>query len=191
MDLSAQIFPANTPGIEEAYPMSRSLILTVLALPAFAWTGSAALSQGPPPAPRTQVRFVGPSGMEIRWFVRTPNGKESYSEPPLVAPARYNFPQGAVYRLKLSHIPGFPGLELYPTLEIPAASPAARHFLAHSAVRLELTAEDFRQVADGKLLVKTVYLPQGKGSGAAGGTALLVLRMGNRDREAPATPGKK
>ena len=96
---------------------------------------------------------------------------------------RYNFRQGATYRLKLSRIPGFPGLELYPTLEVPAAGPTGRQFLAHSAAQLELTDEDFRQVAAGKLIVKTVYLPGG--GGPAKGPPLLVLRMGNLDREAP------
>ncbi len=43
---------------------------------------------------------------------------------PLVVPARYNFPQGAIYRLKLTNIPARPGVELYPTLEV-GVSPAA------------------------------------------------------------------
>ena len=59
----------------------------------------------------TQVRFVGPDGMNVGWQV--PNG---YAEHQLVTPARYNFIQGATYRLKLSGIPGREGLVLYPTL---------------------------------------------------------------------------
>jgi hypothetical protein len=168
--------------------MLRKPLLIALALSALAWTGPTALSQVPASAPRTQVRFVGPSGMQIRWYVRAAGGKEGYSEPPLVAPARYNFRQGAAYRLKLSRIPGFPGLELYPTLEVPHAGPAARKFLAHSAVQLELTEDDFRQVAAGEYIAKTVYLP---GGGGAAGPPLLVLRLGNRDREAPGISGKE
>jgi hypothetical protein len=167
--------------------MSRQPLLITLAVSALVWDGAAAPSQDPAPAARTQVRFTGPSGMQIRWYVRREDGKETYSEPPLVAPARYNFRQGAAYRLKLSRIPGFPGLEVYPTLEVPHAGPAARRFLAHSAVALELTAEDFREVEAGKYLVKTVFLPGGGGPG----TPLVVLRLGNRDREAPGASGKE
>jgi hypothetical protein len=162
--------------------MSRNPLLMVLA----ALAGVVCTVQAQGPAARTQVRFVGPSGMEIRWFVRAAGGKEIYSEPPLAAPARYNFRQGARYRLKLSRIPGFPGLELYPTLEVPLAGPAAREYLAHSAVRLDLSDEDFREVAAGKYLVKTIRLP-----GTSAGGPLLVLRLGNRDREGPGTSGKE
>jgi hypothetical protein len=97
--------------------------------------------------------------MQVRWYVRGHDGRSSYSEPPLVAPARFNFRPGAAYRLKLSRIPGRPGLELYPTLAVPHAGPAARQFLAHSAVTLELTGEDFRRAAAGELVVRTVSLP--------------------------------
>ncbi len=166
--------------------MSCQPLRIVLALPALAWTGTSTLSQVPAAAPRTQVRFAGPSGMQVRWYVRGPGGKASYSEPPLVAPARYNFRRGAAYRLKLSRIPGHPGLELYPTLEVPHAGPAAQQYLAHSAVQLELTDEDFRRAAAGELVVKTVYLPGVAGSA----TPLLVLRLGNRDREVSGAHGK-
>jgi hypothetical protein len=54
-------------------------------------------------------------------------------------------------------------------------------------VQLELTDEDFRRVAAGDLVVKTVHLP---GAGGAG-SPLLVLRLGNRDREGPGIAGKE
>ncbi len=156
--------------------MCRKLLVMVVAgVACVAATGA----QEPAGAGRTQVRFVGPSGMQIRWLVVGRDGKARFSETPLEAPARYNFRQGAVYRLKLSHIAGFPGLEVYPTLEVPAAGPAAGQFLAHNAVALELTADDFRRVTAGKQIVKTVTLP------GSGGVPLLVLRMGNLDMEAP------
>ncbi|HYT90436.1 MAG TPA: hypothetical protein VEL76_17150 [Gemmataceae bacterium] len=164
--------------------MSHQPLLIALALPTLAW--ATAVAQVPSAAARTQVRFAGPAGMQVRWLVRGPDGQVGYSEPPLEAPARYNFRQGATYPLKLSGIPGFPGLELYPTLEVPLVGPAAQQFLAHSAVQLALTDEDFRRATAGELVVKTVHLP-----GAGGVVApLLVLRLGNRDLEVPGTPGK-
>ena len=61
-------------------------------------------------------------------------------------PGRYNFPQGAIYRLKLSNIPGRPGVELYPTLEVGPAMPRTEAFLAHNAIPVQFTDEDFDQV---------------------------------------------
>ena len=51
--------------------------------------------------------------MTVAWDVGAPGAFDSQ---PLVCPGRYNFPQGAIYRLKLSNIPGRPAVELYPTL---------------------------------------------------------------------------
>jgi hypothetical protein len=85
-------------------------------------------------------------------------------------------------------------------------------FLAHSAVPVSFTEEDFEQVAAGNLVVKVVYLPdpQFQDLAVAGpdevvstrlepgvdpileaqrrGSILLVIRMGNIDLEAPNTP---
>src|SRR5690606_16071350 len=72
------------------------------------------------PAPVSQIGFVGPEGIMIAWDVSAPG---AFDSEPLVAPGRYNFPQGAIYRLKLTNIPGRPGVELYPTIEIGPATP--------------------------------------------------------------------
>src|SRR5207244_1191257 len=78
---------------------------------------------------RTQVFFKEPAGMKIFWLTLK-DGKPAYSTMPLETPGRYNFRQGAGYRLKLTHLPGHPGLELYPTLEVPASTSQSRDFLA-------------------------------------------------------------
>jgi hypothetical protein len=141
-------------------------------------TSPAVLAQAPA---TTQVKFAGPAGMEVRWFVKSAVGKGGYPGPPLVAPGRYNFKQGYTYRLKLSHISGYPGLELYPTLEVPVAGPGAWNYLAHNVLSLELTDDDLHQVKAGKYLIKTIHLP-GAG-GPAAGPKLLILRLGNLDAE--------
>ena len=86
---------------------------------------------------RTSVRFADPAGMKITWF--GPNG---LNEVPLETPARYNFLQGGIYRLKLSGIQAQPGLELYPTLEVRPATPKTATYLAHSSVPVSFTDED-------------------------------------------------
>src|SRR5207253_355258 len=126
-------------------------------------------------------------------------------------PGRYNFVQGAIYRLKLSEIPNRPGLELYPTLEVIPSNHKTDPFLAHSSVPITFTDEDFNQVADGNYVVKVIYLPDPRFQEAAGptgelvstlldpgvdpiteahsrGNILLIIRLGNIDLEAPDTP---
>jgi hypothetical protein len=107
-------------------------------------------------AATSQIYFVGPEGLAVQWDVTAPGRFDSEQ---LVAPARYNFPQGAMYRLKLTNIPDRPGVELFPTIEVGQAMPRTEAFLAHNAIPIEFTAEDFDQVMSGNFVTKVIYLP--------------------------------
>lgn len=167
-----------------------------------------------PPVPRafasmtTQVRFVGPAGMHVGWQV--PDG---YAEDQLITPGRYNFPQPATYRLKMSQIPGRPGMVLYPTLQVYPAHPTTDAYLSHNSVPIELTDEDIDQVQSNNFVTKVIYLPDPRFQelAVAGvemlvstrldpgidpvaeadrrGTVMVVLRLGNMDLEMPAPLG--
>jgi len=164
-------------------------------------------------AARTSVRFVEPRGMKISWMIPSADGKRAWNEKPLEAPATYNFTQAAIYRLKLSDIEGYPGLDLYPTLEVVPAKERAMTFLAHSSVPVSFTAEDFRMVNSGNYVVKVIYLPDpqfqdiavGGGIGelistqlepgvdpiaeaTKRGSILLIARLGNIDLELRHSP---
>ncbi len=163
-------------------------------------------------AQRTEIRFVDPKGMKVAWFAPKPDGKAGFGANFLDVPGRYNFLQAAIYRLKLSEIPGYPGLELYPTLEVVPANAKTATFLAHSAVPISFTPEDLDQVRAGNYVVKVIYLPdpQFQDLAATGpdevvssrlepgvdpiaeaqrrGCILAVVRIGNIDLEAPNTP---
>ena len=106
---------------------------------------------------RTEVRFVGPDRMVVSWLGSTPDGMPMQGH--ITVPGRYNFLQAAGYRLRLSNIPGLPGVDLYPTLEVIPANARTEAFLAHSAVPVSFTNEDFEQVQAGNYLVKVIYLP--------------------------------
>src|SRR5262249_51887026 len=91
-------------------------------------------------------------------------------------------------------------------------NPKNAAFLAHSAVPVDFTKEDFDQISEGNYVVKVIYLPDPihQEQAATGidqiistrlepgvnpitealkrGTILLVIRMGNVDQEAPNTP---
>jgi len=173
--------------------------------------------QAPVAAGRTEVRFACPTGMKIAWFVPNVNGRPGFSPSYLEAPGRYNFLQSAIYRLKLSNFsarPEFAGMDLYPTLEVVPGNRKTDAFLAHSAVPVAFTDNDFEQVRSGNYLVKVIYLPdpQFQETAATGtgceeivssplepgvdpvaeasrrGSILLIIRMGNIDLEAPNTP---
>jgi hypothetical protein len=153
---------------------------------------------------RTSIRFANPRGMKISW--QGPGG--SFVETGLESPGRYNFPQGAAYRLRLSGIVKYPTQSFYPTLEIYPATPNTVTYLSHNAVPLTFTDEDFEQAVSGNLVVKVIYLPNQAFQDLAAvagadelvstrlepgvdplaeanrrGTILAVIRMGNIDLE--------
>lgn len=158
-------------------------------------------------APETsQIGFRGNDGMKVFWDV---GGHGLFDSEGLVEPGRYNFPQGAIYRLKLTNIPGHPGVELYPTLELALATPRTEAFLAHNFIPFELTDEDFQQVLSGNFVTKVIYLPDPEHQEAvlAGaetlvstrlepgkdpiveaekrGSIMAIIRIGNKDLQAP------
>ncbi len=158
------------------------------------------------PAQLAQVMFARPEGMQIQWDV---GGVGQFDSVPLVIPGRSSFQQGSIYRLKLTNIPGHEGSELYPTLEIGPATPRSLAFLAHSAIPVQLTVDDFNQVTTGNYVTKVIYLPDPdfQELAVAGvdtlvstrldpgvdpvaeadrrGAILAVVRIGNKDMEIP------
>jgi len=163
-------------------------------------------------APSSQIGFIGPDGMKVRWDVSTAGGFDST---PLVTPGRYDFPQGAIYRLKITDVPGREGVELYPSLEVAPVTPRTAAFLAHNAIPFQLTEEDLDQVTTGNFVTKVVYLPDPcyQELAVAGvetlvstrldpgidpvveadrrGSILAIIRIGNKDLESggPGTAG--
>ncbi|NND99808.1 MAG: hypothetical protein HKN47_21010, partial [Pirellulaceae bacterium] len=67
-----------------------------------------------------QVTFGRPEGMQVRY---DQSGSGLFDSEPLIVPARQNFPQGGLYRVKLTNVPGREGVELYPTIELAYANP--------------------------------------------------------------------
>jgi hypothetical protein len=154
----------------------------------------------------SQVAFVGPEGMSVNWDVGAAGAFDSQA---LTCPGRYNFPQGAIYRLKVSNIPGRPGAELYPTLEVGPMMPRTEAFLAHNAIPVQFTPEDFDQVLGGNFVTKVIYLPDPEYQELAlagvetlvstrldpgvdpiveadrRGAILAIVRLGNKDLQVP------
>ncbi|MDR1923791.1 MAG: hypothetical protein LBQ66_05400 [Planctomycetaceae bacterium] len=155
------------------------------------------------PGSTLQIKFGSPEALVIHYDAKVP-GK--FDSQPLICPAEAEFGFGNVYRLKLSNIPGRPGKELYPTLELAPPSARTMTYLVHCPIPIEFTDNDFDQVLSGNLITKVVYLPnrefQGLAvAGVAGtivntdldpgidpiteaqnrGAILAIVRMGNKD----------
>jgi hypothetical protein len=164
------------------------------------------------PAQRTEIFFTGPPTMKVSWYAPTGGGTAGFAADYIETPGRYNFLQAAIYRLRLSDIPGRGPLELYPTLEVVPANLKTAAFLAHSAVPVTFTDEDFEQVASGNYVVKVIYLPDPAFQDLATtgpsevvssrleagvdpiaeacrrGSILCVVRLGNIDLNLPHSP---
>ncbi|MEX1224849.1 MAG: hypothetical protein WEA31_09910 [Pirellulales bacterium] len=110
----------------------------------------------PMPAMASQMAFVGPAGMHVTWDV---GGMGIFDSQPLVTPGTQDFPQGGIYRLKVTNIPGRPGVELYPSIEVAPVTPRTEAYLAHNAIPIQFTEEDFDQVLSGNFVTKVIYLP--------------------------------
>ena len=164
----------------------------------------------PPVPPTVQVTLGQPDGMQVRYDA---TGAGRFDSEPLVVPARQNFPQGGLYRLKLTNIPAREGVELYPTVELAYANPRTGAYLAHNSVPIQFTEEDFDQVLTGNFVTKVIYLPDPDFSGPvlAGidtlvstrldpgidpiveadrrGSILAIIRLGDKDIEMAGTDG--
>jgi len=186
--------PPGAPGLGHFQPVSSSV------------PGMMQMSaRSPRPSafvPTSQINFLGVESLVIHYDATRPG---AFDSAPLVCPATHDFPQGQLFRVKVSNIPGQPGKELFPTLEIAPTAARTQAFLAHSSVPIEFTDTDFDQVFSGNYITKVVYLPNPEFQGIAmsgvgtlvntqlqpgvdpileaskRGAILAVIRMGNKD----------
>ncbi len=123
-----------------------------------------------------QVTFGRPEGMQIRY---DQSGGGMFDSEPLIAPARQNFPQGGLFRIKLTNIPGREGVELYPTIELAFSNPRTGAYLAHNSIPIQFDEEDFDQVLTGNFVTKVLYLPDPdfQGPALAGIDTLVSTRL--------------
>ncbi|MCC9603928.1 hypothetical protein LOC67_25530 [Stieleria sp. JC731] len=123
-----------------------------------------------------QVTFGRPEGMQIRY---DQSGGGMFDSEPLIAPARQNFPQGGLFRIKLTNIPGREGVELYPTIELAFSNPRTGAYLAHNSIPIQFDEEDFDQVVTGNFVTKVLYLPDPdfQGPALAGIDTLVSTRL--------------
>jgi len=101
------------------------------------------------------VRIDLPSRGNVTLYAGSPQRAVS-----LPAPAQAAVMVGGVYRLKLSRMPEFPGIELYPSIEIidrlhPPAGMAERF-----PVPIEFTNDELELAISGRMVTKVMFLEQ-------------------------------
>ena len=107
----------------------------------------------PAPTPLLHVRFLGPPGMRATFYQGRPEGRE------FEAPVTVGMRTGYVYRVKLGGMAKYPGVNLYPTLEIRGrVQLPARMNPADYPASVVLTDDDIEKALRGGLITKVVYL---------------------------------
>jgi uncharacterized repeat protein (TIGR01451 family) len=134
--------------------MNRRFLAGLLTLTLFSPAGA----QHPPvpphgPAPLLHARLSGPQGMHVTFY----QGQAPASE--YAAPAAAGLRPGYVYRVRLSNMADFPGVSLYPSIEVRGSLelPCKCHAADYPAP-LTFTANDIRRALEGVLITKVIYL---------------------------------
>jgi len=99
------------------------------------------------------VEFLLPAGGEIAIL-------QSGSESALPAPAQGDLQIGCTFRSRISGMTDFPGIELYPTIEMLDHLHAPPGKEREFPVPLEFTAEDIEAALQNRLVTKVIYLEQ-------------------------------
>lgn len=99
------------------------------------------------------VRVLVPGSGTITFYLPQSPGAVS-----LPAPAQAGLLVGGVYRLRISDLPEFPGLELYPTIEVTDRlhPPAGRE--EEFPIPVEITREEVEAVQQDRMVTKVIYL---------------------------------
>jgi len=100
----------------------------------------------------------------------------------LPAPGQFNVGVGFIYRLKISNLPEFRGVELYPTIEIidRLHPPTGRE--QEFPVPISFTADEIQSVIEGRMVTKVVYLEQPQFAAVGDLSAAMLSRVLPPDR---------
>ena len=101
------------------------------------------------------VRVSLPTSGTVTFFEGAPDRAHD-----LAAPGQASLLVGRMYRLRISGMPEFPGVDFFPSIELidrlhPPAGKAEEF-----PIEFELTTEEFEWAASGRLMTKVVYLEQ-------------------------------
>lgn len=117
-----------------------------------AWEGIAGRTQ---PAFLQPVRVSLPEGGRVVWYQGSPDrGIEN------TAPAQAGLLVGQLYRLKISHMPDYPGVELYPSVEVLDRLHTPPGKETEFPIPVDFSDSEIDLALEGRLITKVVYLEQ-------------------------------
>jgi hypothetical protein len=76
----------------------------------------------------------------------------------VAAPGQARMPVGYVYRVKISDMPAYPGVELFPTVEVLDRLHPPSNMVDQFPIPVELTVEEIEAVLDDRMVTKVIYL---------------------------------
>jgi uncharacterized repeat protein (TIGR01451 family) len=104
-------------------------------------------------SPLLFVQILGGPGLRATFYQGHPRGRSF--DAPVVVGVR----PGYFYRLRISNLPGHPGVSIYPTLEVRGSLKLSPKLNAiHYPAPVRLTEADIESVLAGNLICKVVYL---------------------------------
>lgn len=161
-----------------------SLILWLSLIATLVLPSSRAVAQQYPAVGGRQfpLNQMSPPGMHAQWAANVGKATPEYFQPvrvnlpsaglvtfyegaphrayDVLSPAQASLIVGRVYRLKVSALPEFPGVDFYPSIElIDRLHPPACN-VEDFPIEFEITEEEFEWAAAGRLVTKVIYLEQ-------------------------------
>jgi hypothetical protein len=128
------------------------------------------------------VNQMSPPGTAAQWAANSGRGNLEYFQPVRVslptrglvtfyegsphrsydvkAPAQASLVVGQMYRMRISAMPEFPGVEFFPSIELIDRLHPPTCQVEDFPIEFELTEEEFEWAANGRLVTKVVYLEQ-------------------------------
>ena len=123
-----------------------------------------------------EVRLVdtGPGGGgRVTWYAGG-TGRKGLAT--AAAPHAAGLLVGATYRVRISDMPGFPGVKLYPTIEVLDRLHPPKGLRYKFPVPVELTGEDIRLALRGRLVTRVVFLEEPRLSAGNEQTRPMMVR---------------
>ena len=125
---------------------------------------------------------MSPPGTAAQWAANSGRGNLEYFQPVRVslptkglvtdyegsphrsydvkAPAQASLVVGQMYRMRISGMPEFPGVEFYPSIELIDRLHPPTCQVEDFPIEFEFTEEEFEWAANGRLVTKVIYLEQ-------------------------------
>jgi len=157
---------AQAPGAGVYHPANP------LTAPGLAGQWMAVLGDGAATEPYFQpIRFQLPSRGLVTFYASSPQKTVSVN-----APAQAGFLVGRTYRLRVSGMPEFPGIELYPSIEVLGRLHPPAGKKNEFPVPVVLAEQDIQMALQGRLITRVVYLEQPQLARPVQGGALANLQ---------------